>query len=417
MVEVKKKHNVTTIKTEKFKTTLIKVSFKAQLKRETITSRTLLPSVLRRSSRAFPSRKELNAHLENLYGASVSIATKKQGALHVVSFYIQVTNEKFLTSAPPLFEEALKTIEEIIFSPNLMDDTFEKEVVALEKRLLKEDIEAIYDDKTTYALKKMLAHMCEGENFGISGDGYIEDLASIDEKTLVDTYRAMLSEDECTVKIVGDVEHDDVIHLFDQRFNQKNERGGPLQVVDQEEKECRDVMDLKEKQNISQTKLNIGYRTHTRVTDPDYFALLVFNGVFGAFAHSKLFTNVREKESLCYYCAAQLDNFKGLMYVYSGLDLAQVEKATTIIDQQLSDVADGNVTETELLLAKKSIVNAKRESLDSATGVLADLEMGELLSLSADEFVGKIEAITLEEVMAVAKKIKKDTVFVLETEV
>jgi len=304
MVEVKKKHNVTTIKTEKFKTTLIKVSFKAQLKRETITSRTLLPSVLRRSSRAFPSRKELNAHLENLYGASVSIATKKQGALHVVSFYIQVTNEKFLTSAPPLFEEALKTIEEIIFSPNLMDDTFEKEVVALEKRLLKEDIEAIYDDKTTYALKKMLAHMCEGENFGISGDGYIEDLASIDEKTLVDTYRAMLSEDECTVKIVGDVEHDDVIHLFDQRFNQKNERGGPLQVVDQEEKECRDVMDLKEKQNISQTKLNIGYRTHTRVTDPDYFALLVFNGVFGAFAHSKLFTNVREKESLCYYCAA-----------------------------------------------------------------------------------------------------------------
>jgi len=105
------------------------------------------------------------------------------------------------------------------------------------------------------------------------------------------------------------------------------------------------------------------------------------------------------------------------MYVYSGLDLAQVEKATTIIDQQLSDVADGNVTETELLLAKKSIVNAKRESLDSATGVLADLEMGELLSLSADEFVGKIEAITLEEVMAVAKKIKKDTVFVLETEV
>jgi len=414
MAEIKTTHNVTTVKTEKFKTTLIKVSFKSKLKRETITARTLLPSVLRRSSQAFPSRKELNAHLENLYGASLSIATKKQGALHVVSFYIQVTNEKFLTSAPPLFEEALKTMEAIIFSPNFIDDHFDPEVVTLEKRLLKEDIEAIYDDKTTYALKKMLSYMCESEGFGVNGDGYVEDLANIDEKTLVDTYRAMLNEDEQTVRIVGDVEHDDVLPLFKAHFNSKSERGLSSQVVDQEEKELRGVTDLVEKQEISQTKLNIGYRTHTRVTDPDYFALLVFNGIFGAFAHSKLFTNVREKESLCYYCGAQLDNFKGLMYVYSGLDLTQVEKATAIIDQQLSDVVDGNVTETELLLAKKSIVNAKRESLDSATGFMADLEMGELLGMSADEFVQKVEAITLEEVMAVAKKIKKDTVFVLE---
>ena len=152
------------------------------------------------------------------------------------------------------------------------------------------------------------------------------------------------------------------------------------------------------------------------MSDDDYFALLVFNGVFGAFAHSKLFMNVREKASLCYYCAAQLDNFKGLLYVYSGLDLRQVPKATEIIEEQLSDVINGNVTDKELLLAKKSIVNAKRESLDSANGMLADLEMGALLGLSVDEFVVRIEAVTLDEVRLVAKKVKKDTVFVLEPE-
>jgi len=417
MAEIRHTNNVTTIKTNKFKTTLIKVSFKSRLMRETITARTLLPNVLRRSSQAFPSKKALNTHLENLYGASLSVATKKQGALHVISFYIQVTNEKFLQSAPPLFSDALKTMEEIIFNPDLVEGHFNPEVLTLEKRLLKEDIESIYDDKTTFALKKMLSYMCEEEGFGVNGDGYVEDLVNIDEKTLVDTYRAMLRSDELTVKVVGDVDHDEIMPLFNQHFSTKKACHLSSLVVDQEEKDFDDVTTLNEMQDISQTKLNIGYRTYTRVTDPDYFALLVFNGIFGAFAHSKLFTNVREKESLCYYCAAQLDNFKGLMYVYSGLDLTQVDKAVTIIDQQLADVVNGDVTETELTLAKKSIVNAKRESLDSMTGVMADLEMGELLGLTADEFARKVEEITLDEVRAVAKKIRKDTVFVLESEV
>ena len=426
-MKIRTTNPITTITTEKFKTTLIKVSFKAKLTRETVTERILLANVLRNSSKHFESKKALSAHLEDLYGASLSVSAKKQGQLHTISFYIQVVNEKFLKSAPPLFELALKTLSEIIMRPKISEDKFDKQVVNLEARLLKEDIESVYDDKTSYALKKMIADMCENENFGISGDGYVDDLVKINEKTLVTAYESMLNTDDISIVVLGDVEHDAVTQLFQDHFNFNSQLRATLSAVDNplsqvenqlspidwEEKAMRGVTTLNEEQRVNQTKLNIGYRTKTRMTDEDYFVILVFNGVFGAFAHSKLFMNVREKESLCYYCSSQLDNFKGLLYVYSGLDASQVPKAIRIIDQQLDDVRCGNITEEELILAKKSIINAKKSSLDSSSGMLADLEMGAILGITADEFIRKIEHVTAEDVSRVAKKIEKDTVFTL----
>jgi len=388
--------------------------FTAPLTRETVTERILLANVLRNSSMKFKSKKELSAHLEDLYGASLSVNAKKQGLNHAISFYIQVANEKFLKSAPPLFEAALAILSEVMMNPKIIDNSFDKQDVDLEARLLKEDIESIYNDKTTYALKKLVTLMCENENFGISGDGYIEDLANINEKTLVATYESMLNNDEVSIVVLGDVDHTDVVPLFTNSFDLKSQMRTKLSAVDPEEKEMRNVATVKEEQQINQTKLNIGYRTNTRITDEDYFAMLVFNGIFGAFAHSKLFMNVREKESLCYYCASQLDNFKGLMYVYSGLDASQVSKAKDIIDEQLKSICSDDITDEELMLAKKSIINAKRSSLDSASGMLSDLEAGLIIGLTADEFVEKIDNITLADVSRVARKIKKDTVFTLE---
>ena len=407
-------NHITTIQTEKFKTTLIKVTFTAELTRETVTERILLANVLRNSSKNFKSKKMLSAHLEDLYGASLSVGAKKQGKSHTISFYIQVANEKFLKSAPPLFEAALKTLSEIMMNPKIVDRAFDKQVVSLESRLLKEEIESIYNDKTSYALKKMVAKMCENENFGVSGDGYVDDLANINEKTLVATYESMLNNDEVSIVVLGDVKHNDVAQLLENNFNFKSQMRTKLSAVDTEEKEIGNVTTLKEEQLVNQAKLNLGYRTNIRITDEDYFAMLVFNGVFGAFAHSKLFMQVREKESLCYYCASQLDNFKGLMYVYSGLDAIHVPKAISIIDEQLENICCGDITDEELMLAKKSIINAKRSSLDSASGMLSDLEAGLILGLTADEFVEKIANISAANVSRVAKKIKKDTIFTLE---
>ena len=407
-------YKLTSIKTDKFKTNLIVVSFQSEINRETVTSRALLPYVLRNATEKFPSKKEINAYLETLYGASLSTTVEKKGKTHNIKFYMALANEKFLANREPLLEEGVELLKEVIFKPCFVDGVFKESVVDVEKRLLKEYIESIYDDKVSYALQKLVEVMCKGESFSISSIGYAEDLEKITPATLMQTYQKMLTEDQVSFTVVGDIDHETVYEIFKKhiRFNQPTKNA---QIIDHETKEIQEVQIVKEEQEITQGKLNIGYRTNTRIGDKDYLPLLVFNGMFGGYAHSKLFMNVREKESLCYYCASRLDNYKGLMYVYSGIEIQNYEKALEIIDAQLKDMQEGRFTEKEIDLAKKSLINSKLESLDLASGMMAHEALNALLPepLTVEEWISQINAVTAEDIKCVALKIEEDAIFFL----
>lgn len=407
-------YSLTTIKTDKFKTNLISVSFQSEINRKTVTERSLLPYVLRSATEKYPSKKEINAYLESLYGASLSTTVEKRGKTHNVKFYLSLANEKFLGNREPLLEEGVELLKEVILNPLIVNGAFKEQVVEVEKRLLKEYIESIYDDKVSYALQKLVENMCKGEVFSTNSIGYVEDLNRINGQTLMSAYQQMLNENQISITVVGDIEHEKVYEIFKDHFDFKH-RSINLTVIDSEDKEINDIQVIKEEQDIAQGKLNIGYRTHTRIGDEDYLPLLVFNGMFGGYAHSKLFMNVREKASLCYYCASRLDNYKGVMYVYSGIESENYEKAVKIIDEQLKDMIAGNFTDKEIELAKKSLINSKLESMDQASGMMAHEALNKLLKepLTVEEWVNEVNSVTAEQIVSVAKKIKEDTIFFL----
>ena len=407
-------YSLTTIKTDKFKTNLISVSFQSEINRKTVTERSLLPYVLRSATEKYPSKKEINAYLESLYGASLSTTVEKRGKTHNVKFYLSLANEKFLGNREPLLEEGVELLKEVILNPLIVNGAFKEQVVEVEKRLLKEYIESIYDDKVSYALQKLVENMCKGEVFSTNSIGYVEDLNRINGQTLMSAYQQMLNENQISITVVGDIEHEKVYEIFKDHFDFKH-RSINLTVIDSEDKEINDIQVIKEEQDIAQGKLNIGYRTHTRIGDEDYLPLLVFNGMFGGYAHSKLFMNVREKASLCYYCASRLDNYKGVMYVYSGIESENYEKAVKIINEQLKDMIAGNFTDKEIELAKKSLINSKLESMDQASGMMAHEALNKLLKepLTVEEWVNEVNSVTAEQIVSVAKKIKEDTIFFL----
>ena len=407
-------YTLTIIKTDKFKTNLISVSFQSEIDRETVTKRSLLPYVLRSATEKYPSKKEINTYLESLYGASLSTTVEKRGKTHNIKFYLSLANEKFLGNREPLLEEGVELLKEVILRPLLINDAFKEQVVEIEKRLLKEYIESIYDDKVSYALQKLVENMCAGETFSINSIGYVEDLNQINAQSLMETYQQMLNENPVNITVVGDIDHEKVYNIFKKHFDFQH-RAVNLPVIDKEDKQIEDVKVTKEEQDIAQGKLNIGYRTYTRIGDEDYLPLLVFNAMFGGYAHSKLFINVREKESLCYYCASRLDNYKGVMYVYSGIESQNYEKALKIIDEQLKDMMSGNFTDKEMNLAKKSLINSKLESMDQASGMMAHEALNRLLPkpLTVEEWVNQVNSVTAEQIASVAKKIKEDAIFFL----
>ena len=407
-------YTLTVIKTDKFKTNLISISFQSEIDRETVTKRSLLPYVLRSATEKYPSKKEINTYLESLYGASLSTTVEKRGKMHNIKFYLSLANEKFLGDREPLLEEGVELLKEVILNPLFINGAFKEQVVEIEKRLLKEYIESIYDDKVSYSLQKLVETMCQNESFSINSTGYVEDLVNISAKSLVETYQQMLNENQVNITVVGDIDHEKVHDIFKKYFDFQH-RSVNLQVIDKEDKVIEEVKVIKEEQDIAQGKLNIGYRTYTRIGDEDYLPLLVFNAMFGGYAHSKLFINVREKESLCYYCASRLDNYKGLMYVYSGIESQNYEKALKIIDEQLKDMMAGCFTDKEMDLAKKSLINSKLESMDQASGMMAHEALNRLLSklLTVEEWVREVNSITADQIVSVAKKIKEDSIFFL----
>jgi len=407
-------YTLTTIKTDKFKTNLISFTFQSEINRDHVTKRSLIPYVLRSASQKYGTKKELNTYLESLYGASLSASVEKRGKTHNIKFYLSLTNEKFIGNKEPLLENGIELLKEVILNPLADTKAFNNQVVETEKRLLKEYIESLYDDKTSYALQKLVETMCQSEKFSINTMGYIEDLDQINETNLYADYQKMLKNDHLSICVVGDIEHEAVYEVFKNHF-QFSTSTESIEIVDTEEKEIEKVQLIKEVQDISQGKLNIGYRTHTRISDVDYLTLLVFNGMFGGYAHSKLFMNVREKASLCYYCASRLDNYKGLMYVYSGIEPQNYQQAVDIIDQQLEDMVAGKFTDKELELAKKSLINTKLESLDQATGLIGHELLNDLLPkpLTIEQWIKGVQGVTGSQIQDVAKKIEKDTIFFL----
>ena len=176
-----------------------------------------------------------------------------------------------------------------------------------------------------------------------------------------------------------------------------------------------EVQEIKEAQDVKQGKLNIGYRTNVYFGDEDYYALQVFNGIYGGFSHSKLFINVREKASLAYYVASRLESHKGLMFVMSGIDNKNYEQAVSIIKEQMKAMGAGDFSEEEMSQTKAVIKNQYLETIDTARGTVEimyhNIVAGKKISF--EDLISKIDIVTKDEIMKVAEKIELDTIYFL----
>lgn len=409
--------NVTLIKTTKFKTVDFLLNFRNRLNPENVTKRALLPQVLKAATVSYPSKMEISRKLESLYGASLGSAVNKQGLLHIISFRMSIINDAYLMEDVNLLEESFKFFHEIIFEPKLENSSFLPKVVNEEKRLLKDQFLAIYDDKIRYSYHKLIDNMCEDELYRLKPIGRMEDLDNLDPKNLYEEYQKMLKEDNVDFLIIGDFDETKVFSLIEKYFI-FNKRESIKEIVDRETKDVREVKRVVEVKDVSQAKLNIGFRTNITGIDDDYYPLLVLNGLLGVYPHSLLFRNVREKESLCYYISSTIDKGKGIMVIFAGIDKADYQKAYELSVKQLEMIKNGEFTEQDLDNTKKAYINDILQISDNPVDYLLAEYSGYLYDepFDVDKQIKKVNAVTKESILNVAKKIQEDTVFLLTNE-
>jgi predicted Zn-dependent peptidase len=404
------------VPTKKYKTNTIVFKMKTSLKKEDITKRALLPHVLQSSSLNFPTTAKLRSYLDELYGATIYVDLAKKGEYHVISFTIEIANEKFLSDQTPLLKKAFEFLAEVLTNPNIDGKAFDQKTVENEKRSLKQRIQSVYDDKMRYSNVRLIQEMCKDEPYALNVNGNLEDVDAITEQNLYEYYKRALAEDELDLYVVGDVDKEEVKSIVSPLF-QLEERT-PIKIDTREISKKEEVQEIKEVQDVKQGKLNIGFRTNVYFGDDDYYALQVFNGIYGGFSHSKLFINVREKASLAYYVASRLESHKGLMFVMSGIDNKNYEQALSIIKEQMKVMVAGDFSEEEISQTKAVIKNQYLETIDTARGTVEILYHNIVAgkNISFEDLITKIEKVSKDEIMKVAAKIELDTIYFLTEE-
>ncbi|MGM7720435.1 EF-P 5-aminopentanol modification-associated protein YfmF [Metabacillus sp. Hm71] len=402
-----------TVPTKKFKTNTIVLKMLAPLNKQDVTYRALLPYVLQRGTKSFPTSINLRQHLDTLYGATLYVDLAKKGENHIISFRMEIANEKFLTDSTPLLEKGMKLLAEILLEPVLDGNAFKEEIVAQEKRTLKQRIQSVYDDKMRYSNLRLVQEMCKDEPYALHVNGEIDDVEGISATSLYDYYQKAISSDKIDLYVVGDIDQQEVEGYVKKYFSFENNEKTVSEAIAKKAIEENEVI---EEQDVKQGKLNIGYRTNSTYRDDDYYALQIFNGIFGGFSHSKLFINVREKASLAYYAASRVESHKGLLMVMSGIEVENYQKAVTIIREQMAAMKKGGFSEQELEQTKAVIRNQLLETIDTPYGLVEIVYHNVIAQINRpfDDYLQGIEEVTKEDVVKLAEKVELDTIYFLK---
>ena len=412
-LEIGKNVKLTLIPESKFKTNLISVYIQRKLDRNEVTKNALLPGILKSGCNKYKTLGQLTDREEELYGSYLHAGASKRGESQVLGFSILSVNEKYLDEK--ILGQCIEFLNEIINNPLVIDGGFNEEYLNIEKEILKDSIMSIINDKGNYAMKRTNEIMFEGEPYSINGKGYIEDLDTIDRVGLYEHYKEVLKTSPIEIMIEGEFEETEVVELIKEKF--QFDRGNIIDIPKEEYyKEVDKVKEVKETMDIAQGKLVMGYRCNVDYLDEEkYYSLLLGSRILGGGADSKLFINVREKESLCYTIYSTIQKSKSTMMVCSGIEAQNYEKTVNIVKEQVQKLKDGDITESEISNAKIAFINSLN-SLNDEIGRISDFYFSQSISKNKsdlDQIKNMINKSTKEDIVEAVKNIELDTIYFL----
>lgn len=403
------------VRDEKFKSDRITVNFITPLDRKDVTVNALVPFVLRKGCKSCPDFTELNKRLAKMYGAILDADASKQGGSQIVEVLLQLADDKFAINGEKMVEEGAKLLADLVFDPNLDENgLFPEKDLELEREYLIDTINSDLNDKRTYAVHKAVEMEFEGEPFGISRYGYVEDAEKITGEELAAAWRRLIKTARIEIMFVGPGDPAAIEQVFAKRLETVEREPIPVEkaplVPYKELKSAEEAMD------IVQGKLVMGFRMGAPATEREKNAARVLSAIYGGTPFSKLFMNVREKMSLCYYATSHFERGTGVMFVDCGIEFASRDAAQAEILRQLDCICNGEITDEELASTKLIMKN----SLGTVGDFLSGLDNWYMtcilddLILTPEEDAAEIDKITIEEVVAMAKRAKLSTVFFLK---
>lgn len=375
----------------------------------------LLPAVLRRGCRGWPDMRAITRFLEDLYGASLGSDVFKIGERQILGFRMETVNDRFAPRKIRMLERGLGFLWKLFSSPVGPRGRLRSDYVAQEKENLKRLIRGLINDRPAYAVERCIQEMCRGEAFSRHEYGRLEEVDPITPRQLWDLHRRLLAEAPVDLFVVGDVHPRRTADLASRIFRFGRRRVRSLPPAEVREGPAGGPRQIVEKLEVEQARVVLGCRTGVTWAHPDAFPLILVNGLLGAFPHSKLFVQVREREGLAYSVHSSLDLCKGLFLVTAGIDPEKYGRCVEVIRAQMDDVAAGRFSEDEWQKTRRTILDRIRSREDNPgakIGSFTEMSTGGR-PLTGTELDERIRGVSPEDAARAASRIRPDTLFLL----
>lgn len=398
--------NVGIIKTDKFKNNAISLVIPVELN-ENVTGYNVLAQLMKRGTKAFSSSSEIARYLQELYGAVFDTGLHKVGEKLFVIFYISFLDNRFTLYKEDLWDKAVFLLEEVLYHPLFTKEDFPLEIIAQEIENHRLYIESVYDDKSHYSMNRVM-EIGLADDYRIPEYGSLEELANLTHNHLVALWQSLLNKKAYCYATGNITDEEEVLKKLTSLriLKEGNEdREGVLYGRRRFNEEAGIVL---EPMKINQGKMSLLYHTHTTIFDGNYFALALFNSIFGGGAHSKLFNDVREKHSMAYSIYSSFDKFAGVMTIGAGVDFTKFDRAKELIDEELIKMKMGDFSESDIEIARVKMIStlhSMEDSMYNTSNYLIALRVFGI-PYSVGDVIEGLQKVTKEEIIEAANKIE-----------
>ena len=398
----------------RFKTNEMMISFVLPLSVETASRNALLLQLMSRCSKDYPDIQALNRKLAMLYGASLNTNVVKQGKYQVLTLFLSALDDRFSIDGEKISEDSAALLLSLLFNPKLDENGFFfADDIEREKSVLAEKLESELNEKRLYALRRLEEEMFKGEAFGVNPRGSLEAIKNVTKEDLKAALDDFTRKAKIMILSVGNASKDNIKALIETSFSGVERDYTELEKVDLVPF-AKETKTVEERQAVKQGKLVLGFRVNLDSEDDKTTAMRIFCDVFGGGPYSKLFMNVREKLSLCYYCSARYLRRNNCIIIQCGCEEENMDKAVSEILNQIEDIKNGNF-ETEFDSSKKSLKDSVKSVIDDST-VLLGWYLSQITddeALTPEEVISQYEMVSFDEIKNSASLLSLDTVYKL----
>jgi len=404
--------NLHMIKTNRFKTVTVSLIFHNKIVKDKITMTNVLADALTYSTKRYPTKRDMMIAEQDLYACELDFSCYRVGSYYNTDISLLCLNEKYTEKG--MFDKTIAFLASAIYEPNVNNGAFDSVSFNIIKNNTLKNIESIKENTRKYSLVKMLEHMDKDALYALHGYGYIEDLEKINEHNLFDFYKEFINSSELDIYVIGDIDYQETINLFQKYFKTHIYHKKSDDLIIEHDYFRRLPKKVVEPYPTNQAKLSIGFKLKDLTDFERNYVLTIFNMILGGGTESKLFRNVREKNSLCYYINSSSNKVDNLLFVTSGISKKNFSKVVKLIKTEIKNIQNGQITQEEIEESKVRYLAIIDEMYDYPNQIISFYYAKELLNSDLpDERRAMINKVTIDDIIKLSKKIYIDTIYLL----